>query len=121
MTENNTKELWYDKSPEQLEKRFSTDRGKGLSKPAVVKSRREHGRNNIYITPNALSAKNLIPTDISAIILLATLAMAAIFDLKVEAGIIAAMVVINYALSLFTYFKARSVLDGMTEYSLPTA
>ncbi len=121
MTENNSRELWYDKSVEQLEKRFATDRGKGLSKSDVIKARREHGKNHVYKTPNTLSIKQIIPTDISAIILLATLAMAAIFDLKVEAGIIAGMVVLNYAISLFTYFKARSVLDGMTEYSLPTA
>lgn len=121
MTEKNFSEVWYDKSPEQIETRFSTDRGTGLSRPAVIKARREYGKNNIYVTPNGLSVKNLIPTDISALLLLGALAMAAIFDIPIAAGAIAGMVVINYAAALFTYFKARSVLDGMTEYSLPTA
>ena len=44
-------ETWYDKSIEQLEHRFSTDRGAGLSQSAAAKARRKYGQNNVYPTP----------------------------------------------------------------------
>ncbi len=114
-------ETWYDKSLEQIEKHFSTERGKGLTRSAAAKARREHGYNNVYTTPERFSLKRLIPTDYASLILLATALIAMIFDLPVAAGTIITLLIINYAAALFTYFKAQKVLDGMTEYSLPTA
>lgn len=121
MSNMNSSEAWYDKSLEQIEKRFSTDRGKGLSRSGVASARRRYGRNNVYKTPEGLSLSKILPFDISAILLIAALAMASVFNIPVASGVIFALVIINYGVTLFTYFKARSVLDGMTEYSLPTA
>ena len=64
-------EVWYDKSLEQVEERFSTDRGKGLTRTAVSKARHEYGANNVYTTPERFSLKRLIPTDYTALLLLA--------------------------------------------------
>ena len=114
-------EVWYDKSLEQVEKRFSTDRGKGLTRTAVSKARHEYGVNNVYTTPERFSVKRLIPTDYTALLLLAATLVAMIFEVPIAAGAIVTMLAINYAVALFTYFKAQKVLDGMTEYSLPTA
>ena len=121
MMEKEKIETWYDKSLEQVEKHFSTDHGKGLTRSAATKARREHGYNNVYSTPERFSLKRLIPTDYASLILLATALIAMIFDLPVAAGTIITLLIINYAAALFTYFKAQKVLDGMTEYSLPTA
>lgn len=118
---NETAEAWYSKSLEQIEKHFSTERGKGLDKVSVQKARREYGSNNIYKPPRENTAKKLIPTDYTALILLAALLAAAAFDVPLAAGTIVTMLIVNYAVALFTYFKAQKVLDGMSEYSLPTA
>lgn len=121
MSMQNTNEVWYDKSIEQIENRFSCDRGKGLSPDAVPKRRREHGSNNVYNTPDEQSIRKLIPTDFCALLLLAAVFVAMIFEVPVASGVIVAMLIINYGAALFTYFKAQKVLDGMTAYSLPTA
>ena len=118
---NDTAEVWYNKSLEQVEKHFFTDRGKGLDRAAVIKARREHGSNNIYTTQGGVGSKKLIPTDYTALLLAAALLAASVFDVPLAAGAIVTMLIINYAAALFTYFKAQKVLDGMTEYSLPTA
>lgn len=118
---NENSEAWYQKSLEDIESHFSTDRGKGLTKNAVVKARREHGANNVYTTSRSLVLKKLIPTDYTALILIAALLAASVFDVPLATGAIVTMLIINYAAALFTYFKAQKVLDGMSEYSLPTA
>ncbi len=121
MMEKGKNEVWYDKSLEQIEKHFATDRGKGLTRSAAAKIRHENGYNNIYTTPESFSAKRMIPTDYASLLLLVTAVIAMIFDLPVAAGTIIMLLIINYAAALFTHFKAQKVLDGMTEYSLPTA
>ena len=47
------RETWYDRSIEQLEHRFSTDRGSGLVRADIKKIRREYGANDIYPTPSS--------------------------------------------------------------------
>ena len=116
-------ENWYDKSIEQLEHRFSTDRGAGLKRSAVTKARREWGANNVYPTPTSgfFGYRSHILTDYASLLLLAAAAMAAIFDVHVAAGTIVLMLIINYIAAVFTFVKAQRVLEGMAAYSLPTA
>ncbi len=121
MMEKEKNEVWYDKSLEQIEKHFKTERGKGLTRSAAAKLRRENGYNNIYTTPEGFSSKRMIPTDYASLLLLVTAIIAMIFELPVAAGTIVMLLIINYAAAFFTYYKAQKVLDGMTEYSLPTA
>ncbi len=118
---NETADTWYAKSLEQIEKHFSTERGKGLDKAAHAKAKRKFGANNVYQTSQSLTSKKLIPTDYTALILLAVLLAAAAFDVPLAAGAIVTMLIVNYVTAFFTYFKAQRVLDGMSEYSLPTA
>ncbi len=117
---NETAESWYNQTVEQAEKRFDTDRGRGLTRAAYAKSRREHGKNNVYTKQNG-EFKLLIPTDYAALLLVVALIAASVFDVPLATSAILFMLVINYAAAIFTYFKAQKVLDGMVEYSLPTA
>lgn len=114
-------EYFYDKSCEQVENRFSTDRGRGIDTSSVSKRRREFGHNTVYKTHRELTEKSFILTDFAALILLAALFVAAIFDVPVASGVIVFMLVANYVGATFVYFKAHKVLDDMTDYSLPTA
>lgn len=116
-------ETWYDKSIEQLEHRFSTDRGAGLSQSAAAKARRKYGQNNVYPTPqnSFFGFRGHILTDFTSYLLLAAAAIAAVFGKPVEAGVIVLMMIINYAAVIFIFVKAQRVLEGMTAYSLPTA
>ncbi|MCI8388592.1 MAG: cation-transporting P-type ATPase [Clostridiales bacterium] len=116
-------ETWYDKSIEQLEKRFSTDRGVGLKRSAAAKTRREYGANNIYPTPTSsfFGYRSYILPDFASLLLLVVAAVAAIFEVPVAAGAIVLMLIINYIAAVFTFVKAQRVLEGMAAYSLPTA
>ncbi len=117
---NETAEAWYNQTIEQTEKKFDTDRGRGLTRAAYAKSRREHGQNNVY-TKKSSDFRKLVPTDYAALLLIVALIAASVFDVPLASGAILLMLLINYAAALFTYFKAQKVLDGMVEYSLPTA
>lgn len=117
---NETSEAWYNQTIEQAEKKFDTDRGRGLTRAAYVKSRREHGSNNVY-TKKSSELKKLIPTDYAALLLIIALIAAYVFEVPLASGVILFMLIINYAAALFTYYKAQKVLNGMVEYSLPTA
>lgn len=116
-------ESWYDKSLEQIEHRFEADRGRGLTREKVQKLRKKVGSNNIYPTEttNFFEYRKKMSTDYASVILLVTAAIAAIFELPIAAGAIALMVVLNYIAAVFTFVKARRVLEGMESYSLPTA
>ncbi len=120
MSMNEVKEVWYDKTVEQAELRFKTDRGRGLAHDAIPKIRREFGSNTVYGTGGS-DIKKLIPTDFTALMLLAAVFTAMIFDVPIASGAIVGMMILNYAAALFTYFKAQKVLSSMTAYSLPTA
>ncbi len=120
MSMNEIKEVWYDKTVEQAELRFKTDRGRGLAHDAIPKARREFGSNTVYGTSGS-DIKKLIPTDFTALLLLAAVFTAMIFDVPIASGAIVGMMILNYAAALFTYFKAQKVLSSMTAYSLPTA
>ncbi len=115
------RECFYNKTVEQVEKIFETDRGCGLSSDAIQKKRREYGLNDIYKTYGNNSKKIFIPFDFTALLLLAVLFIASLFEVPVASGAIVLMLIANYGAALFTYFKAHKVLDGMTAYSLPTA
>lgn len=117
---NETVEAWYNQTVEQVEKKFDTDKGRGLTRAAYAKSRREHGKNNVYTKKNG-DLKRLIPTDYAALLLIVALIAASVFDVPLATSAILFMLIINYAAAVFTYFKAQKVLDGMVEYSLPTA
>ncbi len=121
MSMSSVKEVWYDKTVEQIETRFKTDRGKGLAHDKVPKIRRERGSNNVYSTLSESAVRKLIPTDFTALLLLAAVFTAVVFDVPIASGAIVGMLVINYAAALFTYFKAQKVLFSMSTYSLPTA
>lgn len=116
-------ESWYDKSLEQIEHRFEADRGRGLDREKVVKSRKKFGPNNIYPTKitKFFEYRKKMSTDYASLILLVAAAIAAIFDVPVAAGAIALMVVVNHVAAIFTFVKAQRVLEGMEAYSLPTA
>ncbi len=120
MTERKERETFYNQTVEQVENHFATDRGKGLSSDAIPKKRREHGQNNIYRSAAAKKSR-LIPNDFAALLLLATVFIALIFEVPIASGTIVAMLIINYGAALITHYKAHKVLDGMTSYSLPTA
>lgn len=121
MMTNRPHEYFYDKTPEQVENRFKTDRGRGVAGDTVPSRRREFGKNNIYKTHRELTEKSFILTDFAALILPAALFVAAIFEVPVASGVIVFMLVVNYVAATFVYFKAHRVLDDMTAYSLPTA
>ncbi len=116
-------ESWYDKSLEQIEHRFQTERQVGLGAKSVSTKRREFGANNVYKTPKgtATGIRQLIPTDYASLMLLAAIGIARIFDVPLAYGAIFAILVINYAATVFTFVKAQKVLCGMTGYSLPNA
>ncbi|MBE6612853.1 MAG: cation-transporting P-type ATPase [Ruminococcaceae bacterium] len=116
-------ESWYDKSIEQIERRFQTERGRGLTSQQIPKIRREAGANNVYETPQgtALAFRRLIPTDLASLILLFAVILAALFDIPIAANTLIGILIVNYAAAVFTFIKAQKVLCGMTEYSLPTA
>ena len=95
-------ESWYDKSVEQVEKRFSTERGKGLSSAEASAARREYGSNNIYKTTSSVSASKLIPTDFTSVLLIAVVLIARIFDVPISASATNGMLLINYGVTLFT-------------------
>lgn len=116
-------ESWYDKSLEQIEHRFEADRGRGLTRDKVAKIRKKVGSNNIYPTEikNFFEYRKKMSTDYASVILLITAAIAAIFDVPIAAEAIALMVILNHAAAIFTFVKARRVLEGMEAYSLPTA
>ncbi|MBQ8510743.1 MAG: cation-transporting P-type ATPase [Clostridia bacterium] len=116
-------ETFYDKSPEQLERRFSSERGAGLSPGDIAKNRRTFGANNVYTTPARafFGYRKQIPTDYASLLLLGAALLGMVFELPVAAGAIIAMLAVNYAAAVFTFVKAQKVLEGMTAYSLPTA
>ncbi len=121
-TSANKPESWYDKSLEQIERHFKTNRGKGLSDEDAAKVRRQIGGNHVYKTPSAtLSFKKLIPADYASLLLVAAVLAAMVFDIPVAGGVLLSLVAVNYLTAVFTYIKAQKVLCGMTEYSLPTA
>ncbi len=120
MTDRKERETFYNRTVEDVEKHFSTDRGRGLSSDAIPKKRREYGQNNIYRAVTAKKSR-LIPTDFAALLLLAAIFIAIIFEVPIASGTMVAMLIINYGAALITYYKAHKVLDGMTDYSLPTA
>ncbi len=116
-------ESWYDKSLEQIEHRFSTDRGRGLTRQAVSKARKAHGSNDVYPskTSSFFAYREQIPTDFASIMLLVAAIVAKIFDFPVAADAMIFMLLLNHAAAIFTFVKAQRVLEGMAGYSLPTA
>lgn len=120
MNNINEKNTWYDKSLDQIEKRFETDRNEGLQPENIKRIRRKYGANNIYTSSEAQNNKPL-PNDYSVILLIAAVIVAMIFEVPIAAGAIITMIIINYVSAYLTSLKAQKVLSGMTEYSLPTA
>ncbi len=114
-------ENWYDKTPEQLERRFSVNRAAGLTRKGVQRARREYGPNSIYTAPKTTLAdfRSYVPIDAAAVILLAVAVIARILELPIPVGSIVALIVVNFAAAAFTFLKAQKVLCGMHEYSLP--
>ena len=117
------RETWYDRSIEQLEHRFSTDRGSGLGRADIKKIRREYGANDIYPTPSSgfFGYRSHIFIDFASTLLFVAAILAAIFGLPVASGTIIVLLIINHIASVFTFAKAQKVLEGMAAYSLPTA
>lgn len=116
-------ENWYDRSVEQIEHRFGTDRGAGLSRADVQKARREYGQNNVYPTPTSgfSGYRSHIFFDFASLLLFVAALLASVFGLPEASGAIIILLVINHAASVFTFLKAQRVLEGMAAYSLPTA
>ena len=92
------RETWYDRSIEQLEHRFSTDRGSGLGRDSVKKIRREYGANDIYPTPSSgfFGYRSHIFIDFASTLLFVAAILAAIFGLPVASGTIIVLIIINH-------------------------
>lgn len=116
-------ENWYEKTAEQLEYRFNTNRASGLSRSALSKAKKKYGPNDIYPTPigSFFDYVRKIQPDYASLLLLVAAAVAGIFNEPIAAGAIVAMLIINYVAILFIFIKSQRVLEGMAAYSLPTA
>lgn len=114
-------ELWYNLTPEQAAGKLNTDLNKGLDAPSVRARRNRYGKNNVFLTPGASFADCLkaVACDISTYLLIILAFMSAIFKQNVSVMVIIAMIVFNFAATLFTYIKSQNILRDMSVYAAP--
>ncbi|MBQ4575997.1 MAG: cation-transporting P-type ATPase [Clostridia bacterium] len=114
---------WYDKSIEWVIEHLNTDTANGLSRKAASARGMRYGDNVIYPIPKKSFHTYLahIITDFTSILLIASAVIAVIFEQGTSAAVIAATLVINYIIAIFTYVKAQRVLENMGHFALPTA
>ncbi|MCQ2424724.1 MAG: cation transporting ATPase C-terminal domain-containing protein [Lachnospiraceae bacterium] len=117
------RDKWYDKGYRQVETILKTDTEKGLTKKQVAKRRARDGMNDVYQLSSTSFRSNLIHilTDLPSILLLFTVLIAVIFEKTVLMLAAISVLLVFYAVMLYTYEKSQRVLEGMDYYALPTA
>lgn len=116
-------EKWYNLTPEQTAARLSSDLERGLEpKQAAARLRRE-GKNTVYKVhrPSIAELAKDVLRDPCAYILLASALLAWIFNERVGAPLIILVTLINAAVVLTAYIKARSVITDAHGHCIPTA
>jgi len=114
---------FYDKSIPQLCAMLATDPNLGLSRGEALARSKKYGLNAIYPVPRGsflLYLRHML-TDFTALLLVFTAALAAIFEDTPQTVILIATLAVYYAASIFAYVKAQHVLEKNGSYALPTA
>lgn len=114
-------ELWYNLSPEQAAERLNTDLGRGLDAKSVRARREKFGINRVFTTPGAsfVDCLKAVSCDINTYLLVILAFMAALFKQNESAVLLIALIVLNFAATLFTYVKSQNILRDMSVYAAP--
>ncbi len=117
------KEKWYDKGYKQVASILGTDPDVGLTKKQVAKRRAKNGENDVFLLSSTSFRANLIHivTDYPSILLLFTVLISVIFEKTVSLLAAVSVMLVFYAVMIYTYEKSQRVLEGMEHYALPTA
>lgn len=116
-------EKWYNLTPEQTAARLSSDLERGLEPKQASQRLRREGKNTVYKVQRPLLSELArdVLRDPCAYILLASALLAWIFGERVGAPLIILITLINAAVVLGAYIKARSVIADARGHSIPTA
>ncbi len=111
-------EKWYQLPPEQVAETLGTNLAGGLSKKEAA-SRLE--RTAVYHIPRMpfSEAVGAVLTDLSTILLIVTVLLAAAFDLQKEAIGIAVVLMVSLSLQVAVLMVSHRILEGLGEYSVP--
>ncbi len=114
---------WFEMTEAQLEHDLNTSVVNGLTKKQASSLRRKKGPNTVFRLPYGSFSSYLkdVLSDSSSIILILAALIAAFFQNTPTSYIIAAIIITNLFIVLFTYIKAHRILESMGEYSLPGA
>lgn len=114
-------ELWYNLTPEQTSQKLNTDLSRGLDLSSVRARRERYGKNAVFLTPGATFGDCLkaVGCDISTYLLIILAFMSSLFKQNVSAMVILALIVFNFAATLFTYVKSQNILRDMSVYAAP--
>ncbi len=114
---------WYDKSIPQLCAMLGTDPDVGLTREEALARSKKYGRNEVYPVPRgsfSLYLRHML-TDITALLLVFTAIIAAIFEHLTTSLVLLAILAFYYAAAVFAYVKAQRVLERNGSHALPTA
>jgi Ca2+-transporting ATPase len=114
---------FYDKSIPQLCAMLATDPNIGLTREEALARSKKYGRNAIYPIPRGsflLYLRHML-TDFTALLLIFTAVIAAIFEKTPQTVVLLVTLAVYYASSIFAYVKAQRILERSGEHALPTA
>ena len=114
---------FYDKSISQLCAMLATDPDIGLTREEALARSKKYGLNAIYPIPRGsflLYLRHML-TDFTALLLVFTAVIAAIFENSPQTIVLIVILALYYAASIFAYVKAQRVLERSGAHALPTA
>ena len=109
---------WYAMPQDAVEKELGSGGG-GLSSKAASTRRRREGENCCFALPytSAQTCAAYVCSDISMLLLVVTAVIAAIWG--EQGGAILALVALNCTAAIFTYIKARRIVESMAVCTMP--
>ncbi|MBE6687020.1 MAG: cation-transporting P-type ATPase [Ruminococcaceae bacterium] len=116
-------EKWYNLTVEQTAAKLKTDINTGLNDKNAADRLHREGPNTLYNIPRSNFGRMCgeVMRDPTAYMLLCAVLLGLFFDQAVNAGIITALVVFNWAAVLFIYYKVQKRMNDTSYRALPTA
>ena len=114
---------WYAKTADEAVRMLKSSAASGLSSGAAKSRLRRDGINNIFTVPHVSASRYAgeILGDLTAVLFIITVAVAAIFGEIADVYVIGAILILSCILEVATYIKAQRVLEKMASYSVPAA
>jgi len=114
---------WHLRDPEAVTSLLKTDIVRGLEGAEVNRRRRRDGKNNIWHINRTSATEYALRSlgDLTSAVLVIAALTAAVFERSTIAAAVCVLVLTGMLLRVVTYVKARRILEGISDESIPNA